>query len=682
MTQRTALGLLVAILCLVGVVYSTHFHNTFQFDDSHTIVDNLYIRDLKNIPLFFTDASVMSTNAANAQYRPITTTLVALEYWLAGGLNPFAFHLVIFSLYLTQLVAMYFFFLKIFARSQQTGLSAKTLSLTGVALYGLHPVSAETVNYIIQQADLTSTLFIILSLVLYTYSSKPRVAYLAPVVLATLSKPPGFMAAPLFSVLFFIEAFALEPQWTFSHLWKCFLAALQRSLPVWLVCVAMGVVLARCTPPTFTPGGTSPFHYIISQPYVIFDYTKTFFWPTDLSADTDWRPVSSITDQTVLIGALFIVGLLASIVWGLHSPERLPIAFGIAWYLIALAPTSIVPLAEVKNDHRMYFPFVGLTMAVLGTANLFGGQKLVTAARWQRGAVVGALTIILVGFCTLTFARNKVWFSQKTLWADVVQKSPNNGRGLMNYGLVLMGEGDYTGARALFERARVHNPYYPNLFVNLGIVYGQLRDQPRAEQHFKRALELAPTSVEVRLFYARYLLVTKNDPIAAKTLFDSVPLTTEVTADMRTLGLELYARTNDAKKLHALIDNTLAIHPEDPHALLYRELLAATNNQALDLDLTVASLDVETADELVNLSLKAFQRKNMLLAISLAESALELDPNNALAYNNKAAALMELKEWKGAKVAAEKALQLSPQLQIARNNLNYILEVISQQPKS
>lgn len=673
MNQRTALGYLVAIICLTGLVYSNHFHNTFQFDDSHTIVDNLYIRDLKNIPLFFTDASVMSTNAANAQYRPVTTSLVAFEYWLAGGLNPFAFHLVIFSLYIAQLVAIYFLFLKIFSRSQHNGLSHATLSLIGVALYALHPVSAETVNYIIQQADLTSTLFVILSLLVYTYSFTPRMAYLAPVVLATLSKPPGFMAAPLFSVLFFIEGFNKCPHWTVRNLFNCSLSALRRSLPVWITCIVMGVILARCTPPTFTPGGSSAFNYIISQPYVILDYTKTFFWPTDLSADTDWRPVASISDHTVLLGGLFIVTLLALIVWALRAPDRLPIAFGLAWYLFALAPTSIVPLAEVKNDHRMYFPFVGLTMAVLGGINLVVGEKLVSAPRWRRIAAIGALALVLTIFCNLTFERNKVWFSQRTLWADVVQKSPKNGRGLMNYGLVLMGEGDYQGARALFERALVHTPFYPNLFVNLGIVYGQLNDHARAESHFKRALELAPTSVNAKLFYARYLLAQRNDPAAAQTLFDTVPLTVEVPANMRTLGLELYARTNNSKKLRELIDNTLAIHPKDPQALLYRELLSVTDGQARDLDLTVASLNADTANELVDLSLKAFQRKNMLLVISMTESALELDPKNALAYNNKAAALMELKEWEQAKAAAEKAVQLSPQLQIARNNLNQIL---------
>ena len=53
---------------------------------------------------------------------------------------------------------------------------------------------------------------------------------------------------------------------------------------------------------------------------------------------------------------------MAAAAW--RRRETWPVAFGILWFFLALLPTSsIVPLAEVLNDHRMYFPFVGLTLA-------------------------------------------------------------------------------------------------------------------------------------------------------------------------------------------------------------------------------------------------------------------------------------------------------------------------------
>jgi hypothetical protein len=45
-----------------------------------------------------------------------------------------------------------------------------------------------------------------------------------------------------------------------------------------------------------------------------------------------------------------------------------PVAFGLAWFVLALLPTSFFPLAEVENDRRMFFPFIGLVLAGTGMA--------------------------------------------------------------------------------------------------------------------------------------------------------------------------------------------------------------------------------------------------------------------------------------------------------------------------
>src|SRR5574337_861393 len=75
---------ILAALSLVAVcaTYSNHFHNDFHFDDSHTIYNNMYIRDIKNIPLFFKDARTTSSFPPNQAYRPGLTTLNAIDYWL------------------------------------------------------------------------------------------------------------------------------------------------------------------------------------------------------------------------------------------------------------------------------------------------------------------------------------------------------------------------------------------------------------------------------------------------------------------------------------------------------------------------------------------------------------------------------------------------------------------------
>ena len=65
------------------IVYSNHFTNPFHFDDEHTIVNNSWIRSIKNIPHFFVDGTTSSSLPQNQAYRPGITTLNTIDYAIA-----------------------------------------------------------------------------------------------------------------------------------------------------------------------------------------------------------------------------------------------------------------------------------------------------------------------------------------------------------------------------------------------------------------------------------------------------------------------------------------------------------------------------------------------------------------------------------------------------------------------
>ena len=87
---------LILVLILTTLVYSNHFDNPFFFDDSHTIQSNQAITSLDEWTGFFTDASTFSSLPANRSYRPMITLMNAIDYKLAGGLNPSYFHYHLF----------------------------------------------------------------------------------------------------------------------------------------------------------------------------------------------------------------------------------------------------------------------------------------------------------------------------------------------------------------------------------------------------------------------------------------------------------------------------------------------------------------------------------------------------------------------------------------------------------
>ena len=153
--------LLVALLA----AYANHFHNSFHFDDSHTVENNAAIREVRNIPMFFRDATTFSSLPSNQSYRPLVSTLLAIDYRL-GGLQPFWFHLSIFVLFVALTLLVAFVIHRLLERTATSSANG-WIALAAAAWYGLHPANADTVNYIIASSEVISTLGIVASFAVY-----------------------------------------------------------------------------------------------------------------------------------------------------------------------------------------------------------------------------------------------------------------------------------------------------------------------------------------------------------------------------------------------------------------------------------------------------------------------------------------------------------------------------------
>lgn len=123
------------------------------------------------------------------------------------------------------------------------------------------------------------------------------------------------------------------------------------------------------------------------------------------------------------------------------------------------------------------------------------------------------LIVLLAGILlgiefTATRHVNQIWSSSETLWKDVTEQSPNNGRGWMNYGLALMNRGDYTDAIKAFDTAFPLTPNYWALETNYGIAYGAIGNHAAAVQHFERAVYLGDLGkyYDPYYFYAVFML--------------------------------------------------------------------------------------------------------------------------------------------------------------------------------
>src|SRR6185503_5789575 len=88
---RVLLAALAAVVVFIAA-YSNSLENAFAFDDVHIVQQNLFIRNLANVPRFFADARTFSSLPQNATYRPLVSTSLAVDYAIAHGLKPVVFH--------------------------------------------------------------------------------------------------------------------------------------------------------------------------------------------------------------------------------------------------------------------------------------------------------------------------------------------------------------------------------------------------------------------------------------------------------------------------------------------------------------------------------------------------------------------------------------------------------------
>jgi tetratricopeptide (TPR) repeat protein len=638
------------LLTAVSVTYSNHFQNPFHFDDSHAVVDNPYIRSLSNAPRFFTDAQTFSNLPANRVYRPLVPLSLAFDYWLGHGLKPAYFQASTFFWFLAQLVLMYALFRKVcdLARPDPRN---EWVALIAVAWYGLHPAIAETVNYVIQRGEVYSTLGVIAGIWIYAVAPGCRKygLYLLPVAAAVLSKPPAL----IFPALLYAYVALFEQQKP--------MRALKQCVPALSAAIALGYLTSAMTPKNFAAGAVSAFSYRLTQPLVALRYFRAFFLPDQLTADTDHVAVASLFQDGAWLGVLFVIGVVSAAIQLSRRSEWRPAAFGLWWFLIALLPAAFYPLAEVENDHRMFFPFVGLVLAVSWSAALWVYSWRMSGLK-PRLVLASVCVILLTAYASGTWQRNVIWHSDESLWLDVTEKSPRNGRGLMNYGLTQMAKGETRSALGYFERALVFNPAYYVLETNLGVAYGAVNENGTAERHFLRAIQLAPLESTGHYFYGAWLGRNKRWPEAIAHFNQAIENNPDFLSARYAL-MDALAQQGEWPEVLAAARGVLERFPGDETAARYLSRAQSPSR--------FAPASFESPESWLDLSLSYHQAGKYEAAIDAAHHALKLKPEYAEAYNNISAAYEAMKMWAPAIQAAREALRLRPDFELARNNLRW-----------
>ncbi|MEA2238809.1 MAG: protein O-mannosyl-transferase [Thermoanaerobaculia bacterium] len=633
--------LIAAALAAAAIVfvYSNSLHNSFHFDDHHVIVNNVYIRSLHNAPLYFTDAHTFSTRADHATYRPLVTLTYAIDYAIGfaigGSLDPLPFHITQIVLLLAIWTMLIVFFRKALDVSHPSPRNG-WISLTAATLWSIHTVNTETMNLISARSEQLSAIATLAAFLLIQFSPRARRwhLYLIPIVIGALAKAQIVIFAALLLVyLIVIEGRSVRKKETWAAV-----------LPSLVTGAGLLFVLDRLNAPEWIPGGISKWHYFLTQGFAWMHYTRLFFVPAGLTADTDWKAFENWYDPRAVAGFAFVVVLLLLIRYLSRLDGMRPVAFGLSWYAVALVPTSsIYPLAEVVNEHRVFLPYMGLALAVV----FWLDSILARHRRVFAFVVVAAIVSLGAG----TWVRNEAWASEETLWKDTVQKSPENARALFSYGLTQMAKGNYADARSYYERAAKTAPAYAPLEINRGIVEGALSNDVIAEKHFQHALQLVDDA-DGHYYYGRWLVSAGRAPEAIAELTAASRIDA-ARSEPRTLLMNLYAAAGNDAEHDRLAHQALSYDPRD------RE---------------VAARRCSSYQDCFDKGLPQIGGKQFLEAALLNREATRYDPNAPDAWTNLGWSLAQIGLDDAAEAAFRRAVALRPDDEHGRNNLEWLLE--------
>jgi tetratricopeptide (TPR) repeat protein len=175
---------------------------------------------------------------------------------------------------------------------------------------------------------------------------------------------------------------------------------------------------------------------------------------------------------------------------------------GLIFVAVPLLPALYIPAVgeNVFAERYLYLPSAGFALLM----GLLSG-RLRASKPAASIAVSSALALLLIFYCVKVIDRNGVWRDNYSLWADILEKSPDGAVPHGNFGYVLLSYPQRLDeAMGHLETAiRLGSQSYPktgrvnmsSFYNNLGIAYSEKGWEDRAVKQYQTAIALNPSYV-------------------------------------------------------------------------------------------------------------------------------------------------------------------------------------------
>jgi tetratricopeptide (TPR) repeat protein len=402
--------------------------------------------------------------------------------------------------------------------------SGDTLAWVVVAIWLLHPIQTEAVNYIVQRTELMASAACLGTLyasirAFEAVSAGGAAAWIgiaASACLLGMGSKEVVAVTPAI-VLLYDRAFLFD---SWREAWR---STNRRWLYGLLVATLIPLVLLQAgNPRSDSVGfnlGVSSYEYLYGQAWAIAHYLRLVVWPNPLIIDYGQQPVAGLRP---IPGALIVVALAAGTIWCWTRVKNWGwLAFTGATFFLLLAPSSsFVPIrTEFAAERRVYLAFACVLIALMvGMRTAYARIR----ARFPNFHAVAALArhgrlvfiALLAALGVVSFRRSIAYAEPEKLWRPVVESWPNNARGYSNLGMAIAADSTrFPEAESLFRNALEKDSTLAAAWLNLAYIQATERRLADADSSLGHAIALrdSPTYATTVRRYGR-LLVEMREP--------------------------------------------------------------------------------------------------------------------------------------------------------------------------
>ncbi|MCP4345679.1 MAG: tetratricopeptide repeat protein [Desulfobacterales bacterium] len=539
---------LFLVTAVLAVYWQTRNHSFVSYDDGQYVAENQYVQagiTVEGIVWAFT-----AIHASN--WHPLTwlSHMADVHFY---GINPGQHHLTNVLFHIVNTLLLFLIFKKMTGKIWQSGFVA--------ALFGLHPLHAESVAWVAERKDVLSTFFWMLAVRSYIkYTEHPTFKSYLPVFVFFAM---GLMAKPMVVTLPFV--LLLLDHWPLRRLMTddCRLSIekinrqstidnhqssivshqssivnhqssivshqssvinhqssiINRQSSIFLEKIPLLLLSAgSCFVTVFAQKDAAsslevlPLTIRIANALISYvSYIGKTIWPCNLAFM--YPHIRAIQWYQASLSCLFLVFVTLFVVSRMKQKPCLIV--GWMWYLGTLVP--VIGLVQVgiqaMADRYTYVPLIGLFIMMAWGLETDNNEKGTSSFKFQVSSFKFILPVMAYFsvLMTSTWMQAQHWKNSITLYEHAINVTDNNELAHYNMGNVSLCQGKLDKAIIHLSEALRLNPGNSRGHNDLGAALFYKGNRDEGVAHFRKALQIKPDFVEARDNLQKALEVLKRD---------------------------------------------------------------------------------------------------------------------------------------------------------------------------